>query len=108
MSALHFNVTIPPQQTLMFKPSLAAIMAYVSLLEQHNWVYVHSDNNTVYTRGKKAQQVLEAKAATHYLYQKAFDIWYQYVSFSAATAVDRKVRKDAAIASLYAEQMVNF
>ena len=55
----------------------------------------------------KVQAKLEATALTHPLYQKAFDIWYQYVSFHAATCPDRELRKNAAITSLYAEQMLN-
>lgn len=94
------------QQTLMFKPSLTALTKYVAELEKHNWIYAHNDNHRVYCRGKAVQAKLEAQALTHPLYQKAFDIWYAYVSFAAATCPDRKVRKDTAITSLYAEQMM--
>lgn len=102
----HFTPIATYQQTLMFKPSLSALTKYVAELEKHNWIYAHNDNRRVYCRGKAAQTKLEAQALTHPLYQKAFDIWYAYVSFAAATCPDRQVRKDTAITSLYAEQMM--
>lgn len=104
----HFTPIGTQQQTLMFNPSLSALTKYVSELEKHNWVYAHNDNHRVYCRGKAVQTKLEATALTHPLYQKAFDIWYAYVSFAAATCPDRELRKNAAITSLYAEQMLNF
>jgi hypothetical protein len=94
------------QQTMMFKPSLSALTKYITALEKHNWVYAYNDNRRVYCRGKAAQTKLEATALTHPLYQKAFDIWYSYVSFAAATCPDRELRKNSAISSLYAEQMI--
>ena len=90
----------------MFKPKLTSLIKYVVELEKHDWFYAHNDNNSIYCRGKAVQAKLEATAITHPMYQKAFDIWYQYVSFAAATCTDRKVRRDAAISSLYAEQMI--